>query len=160
MKKLFPVAVLGLVGLGLATETASAGWWGNWCCNRHSPKLCCRQYNAFSPYCCEPLPSGYLWNNDHEGVADGDCCTDGSVVVGSRPAAPQATASNIRPTPPPNAATVQLPSAPPRAAIPQRGPLNYPAPISQGPIYPGFQGAMPGYNAPGYGWGNAPYGGR
>lgn len=58
MKKFLFVAVLGASALGLGTGTASAWTFRDWWCNRHSPKVHCRQYNAFSPYCCDPLPKG------------------------------------------------------------------------------------------------------
>lgn len=54
MKKLSAVALLGLAVSGLSTQKASALWpFSNHapCCTTMS--IHCRQYNAFSPFCCD-----------------------------------------------------------------------------------------------------------
>lgn len=55
MNKLTTAAILSLAGLGLSAADAFA--WG--CCTPHccviKHKVCCTQYNAFSPWCCTPM---------------------------------------------------------------------------------------------------------
>src|SRR5262245_23113928 len=96
MKKLFAVAFLSLVGLGLTVEQAAA-----WCCHpccfccRYRMCVCASQSNAFSPFCvdgvscrgccglchrrccCPPL----CWGNPC--CAGTDCCDGG--VLGQLP---------------------------------------------------------------------------
>ena len=58
MKKLLALGLLSMATLGLATAPASA-WWpcfplcGSKCCSKCCVPVCCRQYNAFSPPCCD-----------------------------------------------------------------------------------------------------------
>jgi hypothetical protein len=53
MKKLSAIAILSVAALVLSQAQASA-WWNHFCCNHCcNMKICCKQYNAFSPFCCD-----------------------------------------------------------------------------------------------------------
>src|SRR6516165_11282557 len=63
MKRLFAAAILSVVTVGGTTGSASA-----WCidhlfhhCHHCCTKICCKQYNAFSPPCCEGVMP--MWGN-------------------------------------------------------------------------------------------------
>src|SRR5688572_2186076 len=52
MKKLLSIAILSVSAVMLSTQEASA-WWPFNCCAPCYMKVQCRQYNAFSPFCCD-----------------------------------------------------------------------------------------------------------
>jgi hypothetical protein len=99
MKKFFFSALLALTASGLATVPSFAGVFGlipgcGCCC----AKVCCRQYNAFSPFCCDcccpsgggcgaPCGPGPAMYGDCGPCADGMCgdgmCSGGLNFPGS-----------------------------------------------------------------------------
>jgi hypothetical protein len=52
MKKIITACVVCFTTLGSGVPRASAWWLFNGCCNC-GPRICCRQPNAFSPFCCQ-----------------------------------------------------------------------------------------------------------
>jgi hypothetical protein len=169
MKTMSAVFLVGFVTLGSGAQKASAWWpWDaifhNDCC----PRICCKQYNAFSPFCCEgfnPVP-GYGYGgspacafSDGQGYL-GELPAPGTVAgpATNTPATPPAnvgTAPNSSATAPGNA-QVSQPGVPVRtwpawgpgmmnpAGVPgfQPGFMNHgPASAISGPsYYPGFSG--------------------
>jgi hypothetical protein len=63
MKKLFAIATLSIAAVVLSTGHASA-WWEHFCGKCHYKiKVTCKQYNAFSPFCCDGVPMGACSGN-------------------------------------------------------------------------------------------------
>jgi hypothetical protein len=147
MKKLCTVAFLGLFGLGLTAQSASAWWWTNWCCEKHGPKIHCRQYNAFSPYCCGPLPHGYCWEGNHHQ----DCCDGDShggyvgepVVIGRKTEVIGAPAESSKK--PEKSEEITTPKQGPQSALPGNVPQQFAGQRFVQPPYPVRQFAQPPY---------------
>jgi hypothetical protein len=172
MKKFSTVAFLGIAGLGLHAGQASALWpFSNHApgCDKCGMTLHCRQYNAFSPFCCDTAcysgghaclqgcapfaggPWGYA-----QGGHDGHVISGGSTTTGETttdPAKPSGTSSGgdapkftaPMPTPAP-----RPPSPPPGPAT--QAPMPFPnafyRPVANMPYHPGYAPQM-GY-APQY----------
>lgn len=58
MNKIVTLSLVGFTALGLGIPRASAWWLFD--CNHCCAKICCRQYNAFSPFCCCAPGGGYF----------------------------------------------------------------------------------------------------
>jgi hypothetical protein len=134
MKKLIAIALFSILGLGLTQGKASA-WWEHLCCHHKCClTLTCRQYNAFSPFCCDgacgfmPLSQGPSCGNGCTYSGDGAC-------LGELPA----TA-----TPAPGKASVAVP--PSYGPMPY-GPNGVPADAGQN-----FANAVPPQNYPQQGY--------
>ena len=91
MKKLLAIAILATGTLGLAADSASAGWLHNHlkCCKRKcGVKIKCTQYNAFSPYCCDTACGRIPVQGANCGRGCGTCSVDGgSFALGQLPEA-------------------------------------------------------------------------
>src|SRR5262245_52484191 len=153
MNKLTTAAILSLAGLGLSAADAFA--WGCGCCQPHccviKHKVCCTQYNAFSPWCCTPMAprhgkhccpcanmmmcGGYQCPAPMHGCQSG-CCDGGAATSpGVPPRMPGATASPemIPNAPMPNPAQTMMPYGYPLMAqggmpmmMPPMPPMGYP----------------------------------
>jgi hypothetical protein len=85
MRKLFLASVLGLAALVLQADRSVAGFFcHHCCCHCFRVKVCCSQYNAFSPPCCSicgcfPFPgAGWAQQGGHgDGCAGGDGMCEG-----------------------------------------------------------------------------------
>jgi hypothetical protein len=163
MNRFLSLAILGLASLGFSTRPASA-WWFHDCCCDHccQVKLCCRQYNAFSPFCCD-MGTGCFPFNQANGSCGMDCgsatCFPGSNgCLGSLPATSETpgqatvtgptapstgTPTYTGPIMPPNSNTPAMPM--PSSAV-QGWPTFAPGMMYQGgapSYYPGFTGFVP-----------------
>ena len=99
MKNFTTAAIVSLAGLGLSAPEVLA--WG--CCGHHCTKtykVVCTQYNAFSPWCCQPVAKHGLFHKCCKpdmvmncqpmcGSPCGSSCGDGCCADGS--CGPQAT---------------------------------------------------------------------
>jgi hypothetical protein len=178
MRKLIAVSVVSFVLLGADVGTASAWWpfdglFGHGCC----AQVCCRQYNAFSPYCCEgaagcyPMPGsgcdgspGYTCSGDQGYLGElptlgttGDPTPSGQAIP---PATTQPAPSSSAPTPRENTQAVR-PAIPPQTFPAWGGammnPGNVPGSYSGYPVYGPLNGnGVPLYSPGfiGYGSGN------
>lgn len=149
MKKLLALGLLSVAALGLATAPASA-WWpcfplcGSKCCSKCCVPVCCRQYNAFSPPCCDtccPINfgggGGCCPSNQTCCVGGGDAC-----CLGQLPA-PGALAMPAMAAPAAAAPSFQAPL--PSAA----GPSAYANPMPWNP-YAGYNPYAMGLQPAGY----------
>ncbi len=158
MKKLLFSATLALLACGLSATPSFAHAFGLFTCHRCcgrccSMKICCRQYNAFTPFCCGniccngccPFGGGGPGPAPYGPLACGpDGCLDGGALPpGALPAPPAAPATGpALPTKPlPTGTTSLYPPAAADGAVQSAG------------YYPGYGY---GYNRPyGYGYGPA-----
>jgi hypothetical protein len=146
MKKLFTLTLLGLAGLALTAGSASAGWTFHCGCKCYV-NLRCKQYNAFSPYCCEFMPAYcpapcYVPNPAFFNGHAGDGCYGGA-CVGEVTGAPVATVPGSNGY---VAANQTLPTVP-MQTLPQQAWQNVnPAwmhPTSMPSNYPGYAPSIP-----------------
>lgn len=49
--KLLRFGFLGIVGLAISAGVCDAGFFKHLCCNKCCTTICCRPYNAFTPFC-------------------------------------------------------------------------------------------------------------
>jgi hypothetical protein len=140
MRKLFAISLVSVSVLGLTAGQAAAWWFP--LCKPCCKTIHCKQYNAFSPFCCDDLQgcavapdainayvgaghpqanfiageAGYMGElpvTVNNGVPGG-----GTIVTAPSPAAPAPSLGNATPPPgfarvlPPNAAPQNVPGAP------------------------------------------------
>jgi hypothetical protein len=183
MKKLFAVAFLALVGLGLGGSKASAWWYlSDCCCNKHCPKIKCYQYNAFSPYCCYIPPGCYAnrvlpnapgcceeeYPGAHHGLWNHSGCCGGGIAgshashggIAGLNLAPGETIVSVTPGPTTPAPTGQAPAAQAQngPALPTPAPAPAAAPRPPAPIPGGIAQGGPAYGQPAPGYGQIPPG--
>jgi hypothetical protein len=126
------ILVLGLVVFGLTTGQASAEWL-SWLTSKHKcyVTLKCKQYNAFSPYCCDDVPAdviaagqGHPWWRSAVFAAgvSGECLTDlpssaplGENMVWEGPASPPTAGMPLYSGPPLNSNPAGITSVPDQA---------------------------------------------
>jgi len=162
MRKLIAIALFSILGMGLTQGKASA-WWEHLCCkHKCCLTLTCRQYNAFSPFCCDgacgfmPLAQGpSCGNGGCTYSGDGGCMGELPAPAGAPAPAAKAPQHTFAPMPNGPTDTAQnFPQAAPMQAYPNQGypvqgyPQGYPVQGYQGQ---GYQGQ--GYPAYGYGAG-------
>lgn len=167
MKKLLAATFLSLLAAGPA-----AAWPWDCCCKKCMLTVHCRQYNAFSPFCCDmgcvsgcpggpqgcfpynpgypagPYhgPHGYAGPIDYQGPIDGH---HGGVLVTPGAEKAPATAPTM-----PNAPMPAPKTTPPAAGAPM-GMMPYYAPVQRAGYLPSYNPAQAGYPMP-YGMGYAP----
>jgi hypothetical protein len=137
MRKFFALALLGLAGLGLATGRASA-WWFH-CCHHCTITIKCKQYNAFSPYCCDGA-CGYVPPQPYPTCPQGGSCyfPGGNGCLGELPSSAQVISDHSA-----HAATAPTSAAPMTAPPMIAGPAGQP----RQPWGPGMTNPAP---APGF----------
>jgi hypothetical protein len=153
MKKLFTLTLLGLAGLALTAGQASAGWLFHCGCKCYV-NLRCKQYNAFSPYCCEFVPACssapvYVPNPAWSGGCPGGACYAGGPsypgAVAVAPSLPGSPTAAPAPTAPATngymAASQPMHTLPPQAW--QNWNPNWMNPTSMPSNYPGYAPSMP-----------------
>jgi hypothetical protein len=156
MRKLIAIGLFSIVGLGFTQGKASAWWEKLSCCHKCCLTLQCRQYNAFSPFCCDgacgfmPIAQG-----PGCGYGNGSCYAGDGACLGELPAtnAPAGkTVTNIPPSyaPLPSGpsgltadATQAMPGIPPQGYPVQNYPQNYPPQNYRAPNYQAYP--IPGY---------------
>jgi hypothetical protein len=174
MRKLIAISFVSFVTLGVNVPSASAWWlWDGLCGHGCCAPICCRQYNAFSPFCCEgayyPMPGygqdgsaacsfsgdqGYLGELPAAG-AMGDAVPNGQAVppANNQPTNNQPAPGSSAPAPRDNPQTLR-PAMPPQAfptwgtgmMNPGNVPGTYPGFPSYGPVN---GNGLPSYN-PGF----------
>ncbi len=150
MNKILTVFLVGLVSLGSGTQTASAWWPWDALFSNHD---CCghvrwRQYNAFSPFCCE-MADGY-YPMTGMGSAGSPACSfaDGQGYLGElpTPGTVSGPTTNVPTTVLPNQGTPPLSPLPSSSTNTQAAIPSLPAPTW--PAWgPGMMNpaAMPGW---------------
>jgi hypothetical protein len=138
MRKPFVLALLGLAGLGLATDRAAA-WC--WCCHHCCVKIHCKQYNAFSPFCCDGA-CGYVPLQQFPTCPPAGSCyfPGGNGCLGELPASAQIIGDY-----PAHASTA--PAAPTAAGPVTVPPVSTP-PMMTGPVGQPWQAWGPGMMNP------------
>src|SRR5438132_14364389 len=163
MKRMIPVSLVGLVLLGSGGPRASAWWpWDSLFSNHQ----CCKQYNAFSPFCCEgpggccPMPcsgaggspaclfpdgQGFLGELPAPGVIAGP-----AVTAPATPPASVGSPRNSGPTVPRNNVQAIQPGMGPRPGPAWGGGMMNPPGVPG--YYPGFMnyGPASGMGGPSY----------
>ncbi len=185
MKKLIAIGLFSIVGLGLTQGTASAWWEKLSCCHKCCLTLTCRQYNAFSPFCCDGA-CGFMPISQGCGNGGNGCCYAGDgACLGELPATNGPAGKTVTNIPPsyaplpsgPNGltadATQTAPGVPPQTyptqGYPAQNYQGYPVQNYQGyppqnyqaypiPGYQGYPTGIPAYNPNVGGYG--PYNGR
>lgn len=136
MKKFAAIALFGIVSVAFSASSASASWLDGFCCTKKCKiTLNCRQYNAFSPFCCEPahgccpMQGCMPFAGCNGGACPADACQGAPVIMGETV------------TPPAAAPAVQ--SAPPAAAWRSWAPgMMNPSGVPS--YYPVLTGNVPG----------------
>ncbi len=130
MKKILAVAALAAAALGFSAGRANAHWFSCLsCCNKCSVTIHCKQYNAFSPFCCDNM-SGCMPCNGGACAAGpvGPACVGGACMGGELPAF--ANGGNL--LLPPGAQAGGTYILPPGAQIPAGAQLVNPGAITGG----------------------------
>ncbi len=148
MKKLFGIAILTTAALILTSAEASAWWFPLHSC-KCCKSLCCTQYNAFSPFCCDGMPmNGGGYGPMYGGPASAWNFTGDGGCMGQLPAGDAMAGS----------ANVYSPGAPPMAGMPiYNGPPPTPGAGAPGQPWNGWSpnmtnpNGLPSYYPPGVG---------
>jgi len=155
MKKLIAIALFSIIGIGISQGQASA-WWEHLCCkHKCCLTICCRQYNAFSPFCCDGA-CGYMPFNPacgQGGCGVGCSYPAGSCCPGELPAATEAGKTAVNNVPGFGAPQQVAPAPLPSAGAPANPAQGFGA-YGAGSAYPsgvpaynsGFTGYMPWNN--------------
>ena len=164
MRKLIAIGLFSIMGLGFTQGKASAWWEKLCCCHKCCLTLTCRQYNAFSPFCCDGA-CGFMPIAQGPGCGTNGCCYAGDGgCLGELPATNAPAGKTVTSIPPsyaplpsgPNGLTADgtqtVPNMPPQAYPAQ----NYPQQGYPVPNYPNQGYPVQNYQAypiPGYGQG-------